>query len=89
MNVIVFIPLIIASLQPWAPRAGDAELIRGGAMVVYMDEHVVRGFLPTPCNKLRIDAVVEPVKVYSVIAPGARCLQVLMPFEVVYREVMP
>lgn len=83
----------------WLPRLGDELLSRDA---VYLDEvsiltlesfplqHklFIKGSLPTPCHKLRVN-VPQPdeegqvqVEVYALSQPGEICIQVLKPFEV-------
>jgi hypothetical protein len=80
------------------PQRDDGNLTRGN---VYIDRSellimesnpiqialMLRGSLPTPCNKLRVIASPPDeqnriqVDVYSVIDPEQICVQVLEPFE--------
>jgi hypothetical protein len=81
------------------PQPGDAALTRAEAFLETTDlitmesfplqfSLVLKGSLPTPCHKLRVD-VNQPdtsnkvvVDVYSVVDPKTVCAQVLEPFEV-------
>jgi hypothetical protein len=86
------------TLNAFAPQPGDQDLKRGNAYLNEVDLLIresfppqlsldLKGDLPTPCNKLRVD-VREPdaenkivVEVYSVIDPNQMCAQVIEPFE--------
>jgi len=85
MAYLILIPMIAANLGYWSPRPSDVNLIQSWAAVTEITETDVRGYLPTPCNQLRIDDSLEDIQVYSVIDPQSRCIQVLTPFEVRYK----
>jgi hypothetical protein len=84
--------------QPYAPQPGDNALTR---QQVFLDTTSVRnldsdpntyvldmrGYLPTPCNKLRV-VVAAPngqnqvmVDVYSVINPDEICIMIVQPLD--------
>jgi hypothetical protein len=85
--------------QPWEPQSSDDKLQRGN---IYLDSQKIltlesfppqfvldlKGSLPTPCNKLRVQ--VKPadanrqirVEVYSLVNPTEICIQVLEAFQV-------
>jgi hypothetical protein len=83
----------------YGPVPEDANLSRGQVYLNSTDLLIMesyplqfslslKGDLPTPCNKLRVD-VQKPdadgniaVDVYSVVDPALACAQVLEPFEV-------
>lgn len=83
----------------YLPEPGDINFSRGEVFIdssdlLIMESYpvqialVLKGALPTPCNKLRV--VANPpdekdriqVKVYSVINPAETCIQVLEPLDV-------
>jgi hypothetical protein len=84
--------------QPFSPQPGDINFSRGEVFIDSTDllimesfpiqiALVLKGNLPTPCNKLRV--VTNPpddqnriqVEVYSVINPAETCIQVLEPLD--------
>jgi len=85
--------------SPWLPSPEDNSLQRGDVFIDEQDILILesmppqfmlhlRGSLPTPCHKLRVDAS-EPdeqnriiVEVYSLTKPGEICIQVLDDFAV-------
>jgi hypothetical protein len=78
MHYLILLPIIIASLSPYAPRAGDETMIRQSVIIEYNDGYRVSGWLRTPCNELRIDGD----EVYSVYPPDVNCMQTLEYFAV-------
>jgi len=87
----------ILSSEDWTPQAGDENMTRGevdvqesGILPSREDAAVsalyLSGYLPTPCNKLRV-VVSAPdvqgqilIEVYTVSDPNEMCVQVLAPF---------
>lgn len=83
--------------EDWTPQPSDQNMTRGevdiqesGILASREDAAVsalyLSGYLPTPCNKLRV-VVSAPdsqgqilVEVYSVSDPNEMCIQVLAPF---------
>jgi hypothetical protein len=82
----------------YLPEPGDSNFSRGNVFIdstdlLIMESYpvqialVLKGSLPTPCNKLRV--VANPpdeqnriqVEVYSVINPAETCIQVLEPLD--------
>ena len=79
MTVLIYIPLLIASLCPWQPQPGDSALVEAPVFVIEQNDYHVIGLMPTPCHQVRIDGD----RVYSVVKPDTFCLQTLTRFEVV------
>jgi len=87
------------SALPFRPAAGDEQLNKGSVVIdstelvtmeSYPPQYVlsVKGSLPTPCHKLRIQALPAneknqiDIEMYSVVNPDEVCAQVLVPFQV-------